>query len=139
MKKPRNSKPGNVRVLSGLTAVLIAVFFFALAGIPPLAGWFAKFVMFRAVIGAFASPWAVALAVIAAVNAVIALYYYARVVKSVFMDDVPVTIPQDTAAEMKMAPSLTLAIGLTAAVTLLVGLYPQALAFFGEAARAFGG
>lgn len=121
------------------TAGMLALFFFALAGIPPLAGWFAKFVMFRAVIGAFASPWAVALAVIAAVNAVIALVYYARVVKTVYMDDVPVTVPQDTAAEFTMSPSLKLAIGLTAAVTVIIGFFPQALAILGEAARAFGG
>ena len=31
-------------------AVLMTVFLFSLAGIPPLAGWFAKFVMFRAVL-----------------------------------------------------------------------------------------
>ena len=119
------------------TAGLLSLFFLALAGIPPLAGWFAKFVMFRAVIGAFESRWAVALAVIAAVNAVIALYYYARVVKSVYMDDVPFTVAQDEAAEVRTAPSLVLAIALTAAVVVIVGFFPQILAFFGEASRAF--
>ena len=69
-------------------ASLLAIFFFALAGIPPLAGWFAKFVMFRSVMGGGAGAWGAVLAVIAAVNAVIALYYYARVVKTVFMDSV---------------------------------------------------
>ena len=63
---------GLSRYAPGL-AVLLAIFFFALAGIPPLAGWFAKFVMFRAVMGGGAGAWGVALAVIAAVNAVIAL------------------------------------------------------------------
>ena len=43
----------------------VALFFFSLAGIPPLAGWFAKFVMFRAVIGT-GDPSTLALAVIAA-------------------------------------------------------------------------
>ncbi|HEX5630024.1 MAG TPA: NADH-quinone oxidoreductase subunit N [Acidimicrobiia bacterium] len=120
-----------------VTAGLLALFFFALAGIPPLAGWFAKFVMFRAVLGVFDSGWAIALAVIAAVNAVIALYYYARVVKSVYMDEVPITVPPAEAAEIRTSPSLVLAIALTAAVVIVVGFFPQILAFFGEAARAF--
>ena len=68
--------------------VLAAVFFFSLAGIPPLAGWFAKFVMFRSVIIAGGTA-TVVLAVIAAVNTVIAFYYYARVIKSVWLDDAP--------------------------------------------------
>ena len=33
-------------------AVMMTIFLFSLAGIPPLAGWFAKFVMFRAVLDA---------------------------------------------------------------------------------------
>jgi NADH-quinone oxidoreductase subunit N len=118
-------------VLSGL----LAVFFFALAGIPPLAGWFAKFVMFRAVIGAFESGWGIALAAIAAVNAVIALVYYARVVKTAFMDPVPEGV--EIAEERPLAPSLTLALGVTAAVVVVVGFFPQILAFFGDAVRAF--
>jgi len=121
-------------------AVLLAIFFLALAGIPPLAGWFAKFVMFRAVMGA-AGAWGVVLAVIAAVNAVIALYYYARIVKVVFMDPVPATAPVEQAAETDTHPALVLALGITAVVVVVAGFFPQILAFFGEAARAlsFGG
>ena len=119
---------------SPMLAGLVAVFFFSLAGVPPLAGWFAKFVMFRAVIGAFDSTWAVVLAVIAAVNAVIALFYYARVVKTVFMDDVPVSAPMP---ELKAtSPSLGLALGLTTAAVVAAGFFPQILAFFGDASRA---
>ena len=113
-------------------AGLLALFFFSLAGIPPLAGWFAKFVMFRAVIGVFESPWAVSLAAIAAVNAVIALVYYARVVKSVYMDDVPVTVPVDRAAEAEVPRPLGLALGISAFAVVVVGFFPQILGFFGE-------
>jgi NADH-quinone oxidoreductase subunit N len=131
---------GMGRYAPGLAA-LLGIFFFSLAGIPPLSGWFAKFVMFRAVIGAFESPWAVALAVIAAVNAVIALVYYARVVKTAFMDDVPATAPVDAAAERELSPSLGLALAITAGAVIVTGFFPQILAFFGEASRslAFGG
>ena len=70
-------------------ASLLGVFFFSLAGIPPLAGWFAKFVMFKAVLGDGAATWGIALAVVAAVNAVISLFFYARVLKVAFMDPAP--------------------------------------------------
>ena len=129
---------GEIDDLGGLNryapglAALLAVFFFSLAGIPPLAGWFAKFVMFRAVLGVFESPWALVLAAIAAVNAVIALVYYARVVKSAYMDDVPVTVPVDRAAEAGVPRPLALAIGISAFAVVVVGFFPGILAFFGE-------
>jgi NADH-quinone oxidoreductase subunit N len=55
-------------------AVLMTIFLFSLAGIPPLGGWLAKFVAFRAVVEA-ETAWAYALAVVMAVNSVIALAY----------------------------------------------------------------
>ena len=124
------------RYAPGLAA-LVAMFFFGLAGVPPLAGWFPKFVMFRAVLGVFDSPWAVVLAALAAVNAVIALVYYARVVKTVYMDAVPVNAPVDRVAGRPLAPSLVLALGITAVATVVLGFFPQLLAFFGDVTRAF--
>lgn len=112
-------------------ASLLGVFFFALAGIPPLAGWFAKFVMFKAVLGDGGGGWGVALAVVAAVNAVIALFFYARVLKVAFMDPAPGTLPEGASVSRPLAAALAI----TAAVTLAAGFYPQMLAFFGEAAR----
>src|SRR5207344_675498 len=56
---------------SPVLAVTMTLFMASLAGIPPLAGWFAKFVMFRSIIDA-GTGWGVALGVIAAVNSVIA-------------------------------------------------------------------
>lgn len=115
-------------------AFLAAVFFFGLAGIPPLAGWFAKFVMFRAVLTA-GSAWAVALAVVAAVNSVIALYYYARVVKAMWMDPVPVTAPDPEIRNRPTPPALSLALGITAAVVLVAGFLPGIVTFFSDVTR----
>ncbi len=117
-------------------AVFGALFFFSLAGIPPLAGWFAKFVMFKAVMGALDSGWGIALAIIAAINAVIALYYYARVVKTMYMDPVPETAPIETSGSEPVARPLLLALGLTAFVVVVAGFFPQVLAWLGEASRA---
>ena len=65
-------------------AVCLAVFLFSLTGLPPFAGFMGKFFLFSAVIkqgGAFA-----VLAVVAALNSVVSLYYYAKIVKTMFLD-----------------------------------------------------
>ena len=133
----RRTGTGDIEGWAGLAkidpklGVLIALFFFSLAGIPPLAGWFAKFIMFQAAITA-GSVGGVVLAIIAAVNAVIALYYYARVAKTVWFD-----APPEGSVEVIDAPagSLGLAIGLTALATVVIGFYPPISTFFGEATR----
>jgi NADH-quinone oxidoreductase subunit N len=65
-------------------AVCLAIFLFSLTGLPPFAGFVGKFFLFSAVLkqgGAFG-----ALAVVAAINSVISLYYYAKIVKTMFLD-----------------------------------------------------
>ncbi|HWB88912.1 MAG TPA: NADH-quinone oxidoreductase subunit N [Acidimicrobiia bacterium] len=133
----RKTRSGEIDRWAGLArvdpilGVLTGVFFFSLAGIPPLAGWFAKFEMFRSVM--IADPATIALAVIAAVNSVIALYYYARVIKAVWLDE-PTGEFADT-AEAAPAGSLRLALGVVVALTLAIGVYPSIATFVREAAR----
>ena len=112
--------------------VLAAVFFFSLAGIPPLAGWFAKFVMFRSVIVAGGTA-TVVLAVIAAINTVIAFYYYARIVKAIWLDSAPVAVLGDR--ESVPAGTLRLALGIAGLLTVVVGVFPTLASIFGEASR----
>jgi NADH-quinone oxidoreductase subunit N len=63
-------------------ALALAVFLFSLAGLPPLAGFLGKFYVFLAGM----QRGLYALVVAGLVNSVISLYYYARVVKTMFLD-----------------------------------------------------
>ncbi|RPH96174.1 NADH-quinone oxidoreductase subunit N [candidate division KSB1 bacterium] len=66
-----------------IPAILLAVFLFSLTGIPPLAGFIGKFLLFAALVKAKMF----ALAVIAIANTVVSLYYYVRVIRAMFLDD----------------------------------------------------
>lgn len=120
----RMTRSGTVASFAGLgrrapvLAVLASMFLFSLAGIPPLGGWFAKFSMFRAVVGT-GRGWDYALAGIAAVNSVIAFFYYARVAREIWFH--PATEEEAIVA----TPAVRLAVGLCAAVTLISGVVPQ--------------
>ncbi len=65
-----------------LVAGAMAIFLFSLTGIPPLAGFFGKWVLFYAVIGE-GLYW---LAFIGLLNSVVSLYYYARIVKAMYFE-----------------------------------------------------
>jgi len=64
-------------------AVLMAVFMFSLAGIPPLAGFFAKLYVFSGAVEA-GLAW---LAIVGVLNSAIGAYYYLRVTVSMFMTE----------------------------------------------------
>lgn len=117
-------------------ATMLGIFFFSLAGIPPLAGWFAKFVMFRSALS-FGGGWAVALAIIAVINAVIAFAYYAKVVKSTWFDDAPATIDVEALGSERIVPSLQLALGLTVVGVLVLGIFPDLIADLGDLTTGF--
>jgi NADH-quinone oxidoreductase subunit N len=67
---------------SPIMAFLLAMLLFSLAGIPPLAGFFAKFYVFLAAINA----GLYALAVIGVLLSVVGAYYYLRIVKIMYFD-----------------------------------------------------
>jgi NADH-quinone oxidoreductase subunit N len=79
----------NISDLSGLAqtrpgyAFVFAMLMFSLAGIPPLAGFFAKFYVFLAAVNAGLYP----LAVIGVVASVVGAYYYLRIVKVIYFDE----------------------------------------------------
>ena len=112
-------------------AIGLAAFFMSLAGIPPLAGWFAKFAMFAATIGV-GNWWGYSIAIIAALNAVIAFVYYAKVVKTAFFDPVPEGLDIATLEGVPVPGPIGFALGLTAFGVILLGVYPGLAANLGE-------
>ena len=65
-----------------LVAVSMAIFLFSLTGLPPLAGFAGKWILFAAVIKE-KLYW---LAIIGLLNSVVSLYYYVRIVKAMFLE-----------------------------------------------------
>ena len=66
----------------------MSIFLFSLASIPPLGGWFAKLVIFGSLASAGTTSGYV-LAILVAVNSVIAFFYYARVMRYMWFEDTP--------------------------------------------------
>jgi NADH-quinone oxidoreductase subunit N len=110
---------------SPLMAFLLAMLLFSLAGIPPLAGFFAKFYVFLAAIHA----GLYALAVIGVLLSVVGAYYYLRIVKIMYFDAPAERFePMDT--------PLAVVLGITGLFILLYFVYPAPLvAFAGAAAK----
>jgi NADH-quinone oxidoreductase subunit N len=108
-------------------AVLLAVFFFALAGIPPLGGWYAKLVIVRVILDN-PTGWGVALGVILGVNSVVGLFYYASVAREAFMRPVP----DEDRAPIRVPAALGSAIALCAVSTVVIGVVPQVVARFAQ-------
>ena len=82
---------------------ILAIALFSLAGIPPTAGFFGKFFLLLA--GAGKNNYL--LITIAALNMVVSLYYYLRIIKAMFMDANETPIEK---VEMSWAPKLSMAI-----------------------------
>ena len=97
-----------------LPAAAMAVFLFSLAGIPPFAGFIGKFYLFAAVVDR--QMWT--LAVVAGLNSVIALYYYARIIRTMYLD-----LPVDGDPTMVADTHNSLLIGFLVLATIVFGVY----------------
>ena len=97
-----------------LPAAAMMIFLFSLAGLPPLAGFIGKFYLFAAVINE--GMWVFAL--VAGLNSVVALYYYARIVRTMYMDQ-----PVDGDPVMTVDLHNSVLVGALALGTLIFGVY----------------
>jgi NADH-quinone oxidoreductase subunit N len=116
--------------LSGLSrtqpglALAFGIFLFALTGIPPTAGFFAKLYIFLAAIDAKLT-W---LAVIGVVTSVVGAFYYLRIVKVMYFDEPIAGFDRPIAAELKGV------LVVAALLTLFFFLFPGPLSGAAEAA-----
>jgi NADH-quinone oxidoreductase subunit N len=103
---------------SPVTAGLMFLFLLSLTGVPPTAGFAAKFAVILAVVGA----GHFALAVLAVACSVVSAFFYLRIAVLMYMTEPEAPAPEPFPATVSAA--LTLA----AAVTVIGGLFPDALA-----------
>ena len=100
-----------------MLAVVLGIFMFSLAGIPPLAGFFGKLYVFLAAIDAELYS----LAVIGMLATVVGAFYYLRIVKVMYFDE-----PAE-AFERPIGGEMTAILTVTGIATLFFFVYPPAL------------
>ncbi|NBN90176.1 MAG: NADH-quinone oxidoreductase subunit N [Actinobacteria bacterium] len=131
----RKTRSGEISSFGGLFSyapglgVVMTIFLGSLAGIPPLGGWIGKFSAFQAVLEA-GTGWAYAIAIVGAVNSVVAFGYYGNVMREIWMRPAP---DGDTTPIRTPAP-LVLALSITTIATLALGVLPGVALHFGDLA-----
>ncbi|MFZ0497247.1 MAG: NADH-quinone oxidoreductase subunit N, partial [Methylocella sp.] len=109
----------NISDLSGLArtdggmAFFLATMMFSLAGIPPLAGFFAKWYVFNAAIQAQLYP----LAIIGVLSSAVAAFYYLRIVKIMYFDE-------PAPAFDRPAPALRIVLAASSILVVFLFAYP---------------
>jgi NADH-quinone oxidoreductase subunit N len=117
-------EPFAIRELAGLAdrrpalAAALTVFLVSLTGIPITAGFVGKFYLFGA---AVAAGWTV-LALVGVVMSVVSAYYYLRVVVAMYMRE-----PEGEDTWGPISPASAFALAVSAALTLLLGVWPAPL------------
>ena len=92
----------------------MGIFLFSLTGLPPTAGFIGKVYLFSVLIENGDYLW---LAVVGAINSVVSLYYYVRIIKVMFLDAEP------TDETLEGQPAMTGLILALMVPVLLFGLY----------------
>jgi len=98
-----------------VAAILMLIFLLSLAGIPPTAGFIAKYFLFAAAIETGHNV----LAVIAVLNAAVSLYFYLRIVVAMFMRDAT------EKTGLVLSPGVVTAMAVAFIFTMWIGLYPD--------------
>jgi NADH-quinone oxidoreductase subunit N len=112
---------------SPAVALMLAGFLVSLAGVPPMAGLWAKFFVLAAAVDAEVY-W---IAVVVAVNAIIAAWYYLAVVKRMFFE------PPEVEEPLEVPYLLRGAMGVTALALVAGGIYPAIVTHLAERSALF--
>jgi NADH-quinone oxidoreductase subunit N len=103
-------------------AVLMLIFLLSLAGIPPTAGFLGKYYIFLALI----QTGHYALAVVATLYVAVAIYYYFRIVRSMF------TREESEKSALASSFGVRFAVGVSGILTLAIGIYPEPFLRFAQ-------
>ncbi len=116
-----------------LLAALMLLFLLSLTGIPPLAGFWAKWYVIQAALQV--GGWLTLLAVLTVLNAAVAAFYYLRVAVYMYMRE-----PADSAPAVELGGQTRAGLGIAALGTVAIGLVPPVtiavIAMAQEAAQA---
>src|SRR5436190_622431 len=96
-------------------ALLMLIFLLSLAGIPPTAGFLGKYYIFLALI----QTRHYALAVIATLYVAVAIYYYFKIVRSMFIREATEKAPLSSSVGLRVA------LAVSGLLTLAIGIYPE--------------
>ena len=117
-----------------LVGFAMALIMLSMAGIPPLAGFWSKFILFSSAVDVGLQEgrsWLLWLAVAGILNSAISLYYYARVIRTMYVEesDVAKSVPVAKLAAGGVTAALVIVVTLV-----LFGFWPQPLIQFASAA-----
>ncbi len=105
-----------------LVSFFLTIDLLALAGIPPLAGFWSKYILFLGVV----ESGYVFLALIAVINSAISLYYYARIIKFLYFE----TVEEPKGVGTRGPISYLIPVVLTGLTIILLGINPDPLINF---------
>ena len=123
LMKKKNNYCEDIKDLAGISkqnpllAISFLIIMFSLAGIPPLAGFFAKFYVFISVI----ESGMYTLAIVGLLSTVISAFYYLRIIKIIYFDEI-----KDPFDKIKNL-GITSTVILSCSVLVLFFLYPSIL------------
>ncbi|MBI2027884.1 MAG: NADH-quinone oxidoreductase subunit N [Deltaproteobacteria bacterium] len=120
---PLNAQIQNFKGLawkSPLLGVVMAIFLFSLIGVPPTGGFFGKFYLFKVALesGFF---W---LVLVALLNTVVSLYYYAKILKAMFFEK-PVSGSQNSAPAFSLAWDQSYILVFLSAGVMIFGVFAE--------------
>jgi NADH-quinone oxidoreductase subunit N len=99
-------------------AGVMTLFLLSLAGIPPTAGFMAKFFVFSSAV----SSGEAGLVVVGVLSSAIAAFFYLRVIVAMWLQD-----PEPGAMPLGPSPALVAGLAIAAAATIALGVWPQGL------------
>jgi proton-translocating NADH-quinone oxidoreductase chain N len=113
-----------LKTRSPFLAIVLTVMLLSLAGVPPLGGFMSKFFLFIAAVTESYSEghgWLLWVAIALALNSLISLFYYAKIIRYIFAEPATVSTP------LRFTLATNLALLATLVLIVLFGLWPQAV------------